>query len=534
MEFFVKIYQKTKKLYRIIGWIILLLFLLSVFLFLHRNFNIMLDSDMSSELILSKLLNSEKNILSKNWYYSTELRVLNTQLVFAPLFSIFNGWHKVRLFGTAILVLILLFSFLYFCKQAQIKYSTYLSLLIVGFTSSSYFLYVIKGAYYIPHLSITFISLGLLCDIIRNDKKKVPIKISILCILAFMAGLGGLRQLMVLYIPLLATSFVYLVYDQFEYLKNGKISLKTQSFRIFCITLLLLILSVFGYLINTNILQKYFSFFDYSKINFTPFAFSKLDNVINGWLNVFGYNYSTTDSLRTYIFFLNAMAALLIVLVIYSCYRTLKNRKCCIKSHLIVTIFFIISSLLMTLLFLFTDTTYLDRYLLPVSTLFVVILGILLSNLKNHIYKVLMMLFLISSVSLSTLFYMNQAIEPNDTAELICIKDILLEHNAYEGFATFWNANILTELSDGKIEVWDYGDTNAGLDIVHTYNWLQSKKHDNIKPSENIFVLLNRAQDENTHFVNLDGNEIIYQSGSRVIYLFKDINDLASKLYVPQ
>ena len=69
-----------------------------------------LDSDMSSELMLAELLSREGGIISKNWYYSTELRVLNTQLVFAPLFLLFDNWHAVRVLGTLILWGILLAS----------------------------------------------------------------------------------------------------------------------------------------------------------------------------------------------------------------------------------------------------------------------------------------------------------------------------------------------------------------------------------------------------------------------------------------
>ena len=37
-----------------------------------------LDSDDSAEMILSELLSRSGEIVSKNWYYSTEIRVLNT------------------------------------------------------------------------------------------------------------------------------------------------------------------------------------------------------------------------------------------------------------------------------------------------------------------------------------------------------------------------------------------------------------------------------------------------------------------------
>ena len=43
-----------------------------------------LDADMASEQLLANLLEQEGGVMSTNWYYSTELRVLNTQLV----------WHR--------------------------------------------------------------------------------------------------------------------------------------------------------------------------------------------------------------------------------------------------------------------------------------------------------------------------------------------------------------------------------------------------------------------------------------------------------
>ena len=73
----------------------------NIAVFLSTRSHLMLDSDMSSELILGKLLAEEGGILSTNWYYSTELRVLNTQLVYKLLFTftddfsnIFNHFNK--------------------------------------------------------------------------------------------------------------------------------------------------------------------------------------------------------------------------------------------------------------------------------------------------------------------------------------------------------------------------------------------------------------------------------------------------------
>ena len=50
-----------------------------------------IDADNSSEMVLAKLLAEEKTFLSTNWFYSTELRVLNTQLVLSMLFRQDSG-----------------------------------------------------------------------------------------------------------------------------------------------------------------------------------------------------------------------------------------------------------------------------------------------------------------------------------------------------------------------------------------------------------------------------------------------------------
>lgn len=83
-----------------IAW--LAVWYLAACFFVIRFANNYIDSDMSSELVLARLLADEGSLISKNWFYSTELRVLNTQLVFMPLFLVFDNWHTVRVLGTAL------------------------------------------------------------------------------------------------------------------------------------------------------------------------------------------------------------------------------------------------------------------------------------------------------------------------------------------------------------------------------------------------------------------------------------------------
>ena len=79
------------------------------------------DSDMSSELLLGKLLAEEKSIITNCWYYSTVLKVIDTNLLWALLFEIFDSWHIVRLTGSFIIYLLTLACLYFFCWQAGLK-----------------------------------------------------------------------------------------------------------------------------------------------------------------------------------------------------------------------------------------------------------------------------------------------------------------------------------------------------------------------------------------------------------------------------
>ena len=75
----------------------LVLELLFLLLYLNGRIDRLLDSDMSSEMILGQLLARNNGILSDQWYYSTELRVLNTQLIYALFFRLSRNWKYERM-----------------------------------------------------------------------------------------------------------------------------------------------------------------------------------------------------------------------------------------------------------------------------------------------------------------------------------------------------------------------------------------------------------------------------------------------------
>lgn len=85
-----------------IEWAIFAGTLLILCFFLARYTVYTLDSDAASELVFAKHLADQGGaIMSKNWYYSTEIEFLSDQLAFELMFFFTDNWRIVRLGGHA-------------------------------------------------------------------------------------------------------------------------------------------------------------------------------------------------------------------------------------------------------------------------------------------------------------------------------------------------------------------------------------------------------------------------------------------------
>lgn len=80
-----------------------------------------LNSDMSSELVLASHLAESNQLLSREWYYSTDLRLIHIQLIASILFKVTNSWQSVRFFTIFILMVLCGASFLFLGKSIKLN-----------------------------------------------------------------------------------------------------------------------------------------------------------------------------------------------------------------------------------------------------------------------------------------------------------------------------------------------------------------------------------------------------------------------------
>lgn len=495
-------------------------FVLVAFLFafyINHFIDYMLDSDMSSELILAELLSKEHGLLSANWYYSTELRVLNTQLIFSPLFLVLNDWHMIRVVGTLIGNGILVATYAYLSKKAGLKCFPVFAALLLCPLSEVYFEIVMAGVYYIPHIAITFVSLGMVLSVWKNsfDEKKTWVCLLGLHIISLLAGMGGFRQVMVLYMPLFAAAavFAYWNYRKGESWKKLLVIAGTTTFW-----------GVAGCLINRLILSKVYVFGGF-ELQVTGFSFSRLETNINGWLTNFGMQtgnlFSKVNLVHNFAF------AVIFCLTVFSVHYILKNQERYKKEQIFLTLFFAAGVITLVVFYLFVEFSGSSNYLLPVSIMFIPVIAAFLEGIDSKwMVRGIQAVLMVVCISVSGLYYHGHT--ENQCREFMEITDTLLSKNVTEGYASFWNANILTELSDGEIEVWSCDRLeNDGLDLLKTYDWLQKKEHSVTVPEGSTFLLLTPNQYMNMEFGKEEYNSyIVYQSDNYALYVFENYDEM--------
>lgn len=516
--------------------IFFLLFCYSVLILFHIFYpHLLLNSDLSSELVLAKLLAKENTLLSTTWCYSTELRVF-VPLITAPLAEFIGDWSTLRMISNAILSCLLLCSYAFCMKQFSVKPRTIIftaALLVVPFTSL-YFDIVLFGAFYFPFLILGLLYIGLLWKL-RN--KQLHLCSKVLCWIFFVlvssvGGLGGIRQVLILQLPVFLTA-VLLSFGS-ESVKNfrGKIFDKTSllryfhsySFRFHLTAFLGLAANLVGYLFN-KLLSSYYSFSSFDSLSFIQQGsfFDQLENLFFGILSSFGFH---TGNALFSIEGISSLASFVSIgCLCFMLFRLLKAKK----HNRFLPIFFLISLSINFLTFLFIEGIYTDRYFIPILFWVIALFAYYLHIEKNTIYKAMIAILFIGCLLLSGFVNYCSYLQTNRTEKFMGVVNYLEEHEYDFGYATFWNANVITEMTDGEVEI----ASVISMDPLRPHYWLTNK--DYFRPDYTdgkTFLLFSNSEWENHQASSLiRQGTVSYQDNAYTLLTFDSNRILYDSLH---
>ena len=160
-----------------------------------------LDADMSAEMILAAQLNEEGALISENWLYDGQARVVSPVMVYQLGLLLFDSWHAARVFAIALLLALAAASLLFLARGAgmgeEALYAAAAMMLPTSVASACQFAH---GAFYAMDFILACLMLGLLVRLPRR-RRALP-ALPALLMLGAVCGLGGERMPVMLGVPL--------------------------------------------------------------------------------------------------------------------------------------------------------------------------------------------------------------------------------------------------------------------------------------------------------------------------------------------
>jgi hypothetical protein len=480
-----------------------------------------MDSDMASEILLAKECFLEKTFWPRSWNYSTEIRILNTQLITAPLFIFTSDWHIIKAVSATLLSLLLPLSLFFLLNQLGIKQlwiKLLSSLFIFCPWSGTMWGMTQFGNYYIPHITIAFFFIGIFFSLSYNDlsKRKLNFFIITLFFLAFTSGLAGIRYVLYFVFPLVA---VYVSMSVNNLAKSGQ-QFEFKSFfvkdkPVFYSSMSLIICGL-GYVINFIILQRFFLFCNYNGTKFTNIGDVTFSEVQNAIFGILGYSNGSHVFRPSGI--INILIYVGIIFFLICIVKQLKNTTD--KKSMFFTMFFIVMFIFNS--FVITNTAFETRYFVLPVVFIVPCVSIFITN--NHIGKIkryiLGVSFSVIFIGSAFLTFQNILSKTGYSRENV---HHFLEKNNYKfGYGTFWNANVFSFLTDGEIEIANISDSD-GFNSLEYRKWLVPNRYYTRNSSEKVFFIVSRNQYTNNAdaLVFKNGN-LIYEDESYLIFDYAD------------
>ena len=452
-----------------------------------------IDSDMASDLILAELLNQEGGILSTQWWYSTELNVFCEQIVYRLGLAIFPGsWYAARMLGQAILILALLGAYLYVGHGLRLKQcGAWGAAALACPLGVCYLWYALLGGFYLPYMTLLLLGFGALLHLLRPAGGRARMfHGAVLLVSSLMFGMNGLKGMMGFYIPMVLTALAALGLQW--HLQPQK--RPRRESRLLGLALAAFLAAGAGYAVYSAVLLPGHYTMSYSSRLWNKMSAEALLGKMTDFLTLFGYPIDSSVGGEVSLFsaegLLCAFGILTAGAIVASLARLLWRWKELDPVQRVAPLLFGSAWLVQSMIFAWTgeltDTSpYTGLTILPLAFPVLQLEGETEHFRIPHARRAAAVAFsvciLATSVG-SSLRYFTSGYRTNPHLAEVCT---WLQDQGYtQGYATFWNGNVLTEWSDGEIEMWVTQD----FATLQPHQWLQKTSH--AQPPEGPVFLL--------------------------------------------
>lgn len=503
----------------ILPWLVLLAaFALSVGIFaVWGGHN--LDSDMSGEMMLAAQLNEERALISENWFYSTELRAVSPVMVYQLGLLLFDSWHAARVFSIAVLLALVAASALYLSHGAGLgTEAVYAAAAMMLPTSSASAFLFAHGGFYTMYFIAACLMLGVVVRL--PGRRRAWPSLLALVLLGIWGGLSGVRMLMVCGVPLLAMCAAGIFFKALG-AATMREAMACPEGRYLPGALAVNAGMIAGYAVNVAVLLPRCHFASHSGEVIEGFG---LELILQQFTDLCGYLGWTAGVKVMGLGGICAFGVIAVAaLMVFSPAYLARERACAQEGVRFIARFALTAVVIGVLLNAQMDRSgsqYTVVYYIAGLLLCIACAYILLSRLTAHIppLRTLCMLAVTGVFALAAVKYTAHEVK-KETQSYEAVADYLVQNDLTQGFATFWNAGVLTEASDGAIEVFAYDGWNE----PERSRWLQSVSHADGLPDGRAFVYVERSEfDEYEKIPCAVAENLVWESEFGCVYVFDD------------
>ncbi len=478
---------------------------------IYANFAMMdlaMNNDHAAEMVFAKMLGETGGLLSRDWFYSTEIRIFGIHIVYKYLFYVLSDWGTVRAVGNSILYLVMIGAYGYLARRLHLRKEVFTLSLPFLLMAPGFYFYVmtVTYAFYLPHIIVAFFYLGLVLhigDMPKEKPKRRAALFVVLAVLSFLCGAAGVRYLKDILLPLLLTVFLLVITSEHadELRKTGKIApflsaLPAELKRISLACAVGAGAMLAGYIYNVKVLALQYSFFDTGSMTLAGGnrVFSaRIAEVLTELVAAFGYKESV-DVLS-----LRGIACVLAVIVpgviAYMAVRLLRQLHGGEKTgHRLIALYTPCAIVCCMLTMLFVDTVIAERYYIPHVIMLVPLFAVFISDIPHRVDKIAIAALLAVTLTANTYFVYAEQRQTDEGASYSGVIRFLEENDLQYGYATFWYSDVLTYLTDGQVRMAHLTYNDSG---VYPFEWLSPKAY--YQPgyaTGDTFLLLTAAEAE--------------------------------------
>lgn len=502
--------QKTQLLCAALA-VLNVLAILWLMYFKYRYGMLQMQSDDASNLVYARLLSEGNFLFSTDWYFPTEFNVADGVPIYAVLFRLFpaRSWLFIETLGNGIVLLLCALAALWLGYLLQLGAAAFaLPLFVLVPTFADYIYYAqMQGAdFYQFGVLREFLLFDLL--IVGLTARKKAFRIAALAgfaVCAFIISLSGLRFMEVFALPLVLAvcALTFVRRDLWSKEADGlspralaaRLWQPGNGLRAVCCAAVAALIALAGYLINDRVLSRIFRFDTYGDLTWQDFDLEPVAETFRHFLWAFGF---TADAPVTGLAGLANLAAfVLLAMTLFACWNILRRGREYSFFQRLMPAFWLAAGFVYLFINLFVYDKYRLRYLIHFFPFYGAALLVFLvrdktfSRLFRGAFAVLLAaLMLIVSVNAFDYYKDDIHNEEIPIQYLQQATDTLLAEGYDFGYASFWDANVVTYISNGQIAMCSLNT----FDWWYPYEWLNRRDYVQNGSTGKVFLLLSARE----------------------------------------